>query len=67
MKYSEYPYERIDLQKFKKEIELMINDFTSAENANKHNNIIQQYMQLCHALKQLYKIVQNSIKLYEVQ
>jgi len=43
MKYSEYPYERIDLEKFKKEIELMINDFTSAENANKQINIRYYY------------------------
>ena len=31
MKYSEYPYERIDLDKFKNKIELMINDFSNAE------------------------------------
>ena len=34
MKYSEYPYERINLDKFKKDIELMIDNFCSAESAD---------------------------------
>ena len=43
MKYSEYPYERIDLDKFKNKIELMINDFSNAESAEKQIKIIQEY------------------------
>ena len=30
MKYSQYPYKRIDLETFQKEVEVMINDFKSA-------------------------------------
>ena len=46
MKYSEYPYERIDLDKFKNKIELMINDFTNAESAEKQIKIIQEYQEI---------------------
>ena len=46
MKYSEYPYERIDLEKFKNEIELMIGNFSSAENADQQIKIIQEYQKI---------------------
>jgi len=46
MKYSEYPYERIDLDKFKNKIELMINDFSNAESAEKQIKIIQKYQEI---------------------
>ena len=46
MKYSEYPYERIDLNKFKNKIELMINDFSNAESAEKQIKIIQEYQEI---------------------
>tara|TARA_B100001769_G_scaffold203003_1_gene162669 strand:+ start:1208 stop:2593 length:1386 start_codon:yes stop_codon:yes gene_type:complete len=46
MKYSEYPYERINIEKFKNEIELMINNFSSAENASQQINIIQEYQKI---------------------
>ena len=46
MKYSEYPYERIDLDKFKNKIELMINDFSNAESAEKQIKIIQEYQEI---------------------
>ena len=46
MKYSEYPYERIDLEKFKNEIELMIGNFSSAENADQQIKIIQEYQRI---------------------
>ena len=32
MKFSEYPYKRIDLEKFQKDTAVMINEFSSAEN-----------------------------------
>ena len=46
MKYSEYPYERINLDRFKKDIELMIDDFCSAENADQQIKIIQEYQKI---------------------
>ena len=46
MKYSEYPYERINLDKFKKDIELMIDDFCSAENPDQQIKIIQEYQKI---------------------
>ena len=46
MKYSQYPYERIDLDKFKKNIELMINNFESAESADMQIKIIQEYQKI---------------------
>ena len=46
MKYSEYPYERIDLNKFKNKIELMINDFSNSESAEKQIKIIQEYQEI---------------------
>ena len=46
MKYSEYPYERIDLDKFKNKIELMINDFSNAESPEKQIKIIQEYQEI---------------------
>ena len=46
MKYREYPYERIDLEKFKNEIELMIGNFSSAENAEQQIKIIQEYQKI---------------------
>ena len=46
MKYSQYPYERIDLDKFKKNIELMINNFKSAESADTQIKIIQEYQKI---------------------
>ena len=46
MKYSEYPYERIDLDKFKNKIELMINDFSNAESAEKQIKIILEYQEI---------------------
>ena len=46
MKYSEYPYERIDLDKFKNKIELMINDFSNAKSPEKQIKIIQEYQEI---------------------
>ena len=46
MKYSEYPYERVDLDKFKNKIELMIENFSSAENAEKQIKIIEEYQKI---------------------
>ncbi|MDC0204774.1 hypothetical protein OAJ65_03155, partial [Flavobacteriales bacterium] len=46
MKYNQYPYKRINLEKFQKEVEVMINDFKSAESAEKQIQIIQNYQQL---------------------
>ncbi len=46
MKYSEYPYKRIDLENLKNKIEVMINEFTSANNANQQIKIIQEYQKI---------------------
>ena len=46
MKYSQYPYKRIDLEIFQKDAEVMTNDFKSAESAEKQIQIIQNYQQL---------------------
>ena len=46
MKYSEYPYKRIDLKNLKNKIEVMINEFTSANNANQQIKIIQEYQKI---------------------
>ena len=43
MKYSEYPYKRINLEKFKKDAEVMTKDFTSAKSADNQIKIIQEY------------------------
>jgi len=43
MKFSEYPYKRIDLEKFQKDTAGMINDFTSAEDGKQQIGIIQKY------------------------
>jgi len=46
MKYSEYPYQRINLKRFQKDVEIMINNFQSADSAEKQIQIIQSYQQL---------------------
>ena len=46
MKYSQYPYKRIDLEKFQKNVTIMINDFKSAESADKQIQIIKKYQQI---------------------
>ena len=50
MKYSQYPYERIDLDKFKKNIESMIDDFKSAESADKQIKIIKRRCSSTHLI-----------------
>ena len=46
MKYSKYPYKRIDLEKFKSKVELMIKKFLSAENSKEQIEIIQEYQKI---------------------
>ena len=46
MKYSQYPYKRIDLEEFKKEVEVMIKDFKSAESVDNQIKIIQEYQKI---------------------
>jgi len=43
MKFSEYPYKRIDLEKFQKDTAEMINELTSAKDGKKQIRIIQKY------------------------
>ena len=43
MKYSQYPYKRIDLETFQKDAEIMSNDFKSSESAEQQIQIIQDY------------------------
>ena len=46
MKYSKYPYKRIDLEKFKSKVELMIKKFLSAKNSKEQIEIIQEYQKI---------------------
>ena len=43
MKYSQFPYERINLEEFKKDTQVMINNFNSANSANQQIEIINNY------------------------
>ena len=43
MKYSQYPYERINLEEFKKNIQAMIINFNSADSADEQIEIINNY------------------------
>ncbi len=46
MKFSQYPYKRIDLEKFRNDTESMINNFNSAKSAKKQIEIIQKYQKI---------------------
>ena len=46
MKFSQYPYQRIDLEKFRNDTESMINNFNSAKSAKKQIEIIQKYQKI---------------------
>ena len=43
MKFSEYPYKRINLEKFRKDTESLINNFKSAKSAEEQIEIIHKY------------------------
>ena len=42
MKFSQYPYKRIDLERFKKDTGVMIDNFKSAKSAKKQVEIIPE-------------------------
>ena len=46
MKYSQYTYKRINLEKFKKDVEVMIKDFKSAKSVDNQIKIIQEYQKI---------------------
>lgn len=46
MKYSQYPYKRIDLETFQKDAEVMSNDLKSAETAEQQIQIIKDYQRI---------------------
>ena len=46
MKFSEYPYKRINLEKFQKDTEEMINEFSSSKDGKKQIEIIQKYQKI---------------------
>ena len=46
MKYSEYPYKRIDLKKYKQNVNSMIKRFSSSKNAEQQIKIIQEYQKI---------------------
>ena len=46
MKFSQYPYKRIDLEKFRNDTESMIKNFNSAKSAKKQIEIIQKYQKI---------------------
>ena len=58
MKYSQYPYKRIDLKQFQKDVEVMINDFKSAQSAEKQIQIIQSYQKV-QKETQTYRSIAN--------
>lgn len=58
MKYSQYPYKRIVLKQFQKDVEVMINDFKSAQSAEKQIQIIQSYQKV-QKETQTYRSIAN--------
>ena len=46
MKYSQYPYKRIDLKKLRSDVEKMINKFKSSKSASNQIKILQKYQDL---------------------
>ena len=53
MKYSQYPYERINLEEFKNNIQAMIINFNSADSADEQIEIINNYQNVQKKLSQL--------------
>ena len=43
MKYSQFPYQRINLEEFKRDTQVMINNFNSANSADQQIEIINNY------------------------
>ena len=58
MKFSQYPYKRIDLESFQKDTEEMINEFTSAETYKQQIQIIQKYQEIQKEI-QTYSSIAN--------
>ena len=58
MKFSQYPYKRIDLESFQKDTEEMINEFTSAESYKQQIQIIQKYQEIQKEI-QTYSSIAN--------
>ena len=54
MKYSQYPYERINLEEFKRNIQAMIISFNSADSADEQIEIINNYQNVQKKLPQLW-------------
>ena len=46
MKFSQYHYKRIDLERFRKDTKEMINEFISAESSKQQIQIIQKYQEI---------------------
>ena len=46
MKFSEYPYKRINLEKLQQDIEVMIDNFKSAKSSKKQIKLIKQYQEI---------------------
>ena len=46
MKYSDFPYKRIDINELRKEVKKMIDEFRSSKTANKQIKILQEYQSL---------------------
>ena len=46
IKFSQYPYKRINLEKLRKDTEVMINNFKSAKSAKEQIEIIQKYQKI---------------------
>ena len=46
MKFSEYPYKRIDLKKLQQDVEVMIDNFNSAKSSKKQIKLIKEYQEI---------------------
>ena len=43
MKYSDFPYKRIDINELRNDVKKMIDEFRSSKTANKQIKILQEY------------------------
>ena len=62
MKFSQYPYKRIDLESFQKDTEEMINEFTSAESYKQQIQIIQKYQEIQKEIQTYSSIANLNLK-----
>ena len=62
MKFSQYPYKRINIESFQKDTEEMINEFTSAESYKQQIQIIQKYQEIQKEIQTIGYNLKNAYK-----